>query len=252
MSCLYADHKQQTLPKQGLYADRAEALAIASLAAIIAVAVVISLPAMVTFTPIPAITMPLLVTRNIFAVIPAVFHKVDPFAAGIVFVAVLAPVLGVARRYAQIDRWAAHRHPLDDSRLTIDHLWRRIAADIEPAIEAGFADTDRDANVGSKGGGGDDGNGHYCCGDQQTFHIEHPVVGLLTFTGSIRLALLIAIPAPLLPLPPLLLAFVVPVLLFFLALLRSLHLLPALFQFLLLLLPLHTLRSFLTPLLLWL
>jgi len=51
-----------------------------------------------------AITMLLLVTRNIFVVLPFVLHKEDPLAAGVVFVAVLAPMFGVARRYAQIDR----------------------------------------------------------------------------------------------------------------------------------------------------
>ena len=51
-----------------------------------------------------ATTMLLLVTRNIFVVLPCVLHKEDSLAAGVVFVAVLSPMFGVARRYAHIDR----------------------------------------------------------------------------------------------------------------------------------------------------
>lgn len=130
----------------------ANVLAITATVMIVAVAVVLLLstmiiPALVTAV-ILAITMLFLVTRNILVVVPVVLHKVDPLAAGIVFAAVLAPMFGVARRYAQIDRRAAHRYPLDDYRLTINHLWRRIVADVEPSIEAGLADADRDSNVG--------------------------------------------------------------------------------------------------------
>ena len=78
-------------------------------------------------------------------------------------------MFGVARRYAQIDRRAIHRYPFDDSRLTIDYLWRRIVADVESAIEAGLADADRNSNIGSERRDGNSGSGYYRS-DQKTFH----------------------------------------------------------------------------------
>lgn len=77
-----------------------------------------------------AITLKFLVTRNVLAVIPVVLHKQDPLAASVVFAAVPAPMSSVPRRYAQIDRRAVQRYPLDCYRLTIDYLWRRIVADV--------------------------------------------------------------------------------------------------------------------------
>jgi hypothetical protein len=145
---------------------------------IVALAVVPMIPTMIILVlvtaVIPAITMLFLVTRNILAVVPAILHKEDPLTAGVVFVAVLAPMFGVARRYVQIDRRTVRRYPLDCYRLTIDHLRLRIVADVESAIEAGLADANRDSNVGSECRGGDGGSG-YCRCDQKTFHVESPV-----------------------------------------------------------------------------
>ena len=154
------------------------ALAITAMVAIIVVVVVLLVPAMIipvfVTAVITAMTMLFLVTRSVLALVPVVMHKEDPLAAGVVFAAVLVPMFGMARRYAQIDRRAFHRHPLDCYRLTIDHLWRRKAADVESTIEAGVADGDRDSNVGSEhwGSNGDSGN---CRCDQKTFHVEFPV-----------------------------------------------------------------------------
>lgn len=123
---------------------------------IVAVAVVPILPAMfipalVPILPtmiipalvaafIPAITMMLLVTRNVLVVIPVVLHEVDPLAAGVVFAAVFAPVFRVARGHMQIDRRAVNQYPLDYNRLPVDKLRLRIIADVEAAIETGLAD----------------------------------------------------------------------------------------------------------------
>lgn len=72
-------------------------------------AVIVSMPATLVFTMvilvfaasfILAITLGIPVTRSIFVLIPIILHKQDPLAAGMVFAAVLAPVFGVARRYA--------------------------------------------------------------------------------------------------------------------------------------------------------
>jgi hypothetical protein len=147
--------------------------------AIIVAAVALMFPALIVpvlvTAIVPAVTMTFLVARNILAVVPVVLHKEDALAAGVIFAAVLAPVFGMARGDAQIDWWAVHRYPLDCYRLTMDHLWLWKAADVDPAIEAGLADADRDANVGSEGRDGDHGNGYYRC-DQKTFHVESPVV----------------------------------------------------------------------------
>src|SRR4030066_1857831 len=103
--------------------------------------------------------------RYVLAAVPAVLHKVDPFAAGVVLAAVFAPVFGRARGPFQVDRRAVHRYPLDDSRLPIEYSWRRVAADVDLAIEAGLADADGHPDVGREGrkGGGDP-----ACGADQT------------------------------------------------------------------------------------
>ena len=46
------------------------------------------------------------VLRDVFVVVPVFLHEVDLLAAGIVLVAVLAPFLGVAGRYMQVNRFA--------------------------------------------------------------------------------------------------------------------------------------------------
>ncbi|MBS1172452.1 MAG: hypothetical protein H6R12_1282, partial [Proteobacteria bacterium] len=110
----------------------ANALMTTATVVIIAVAVVL-VPAMIIPLPvmalIPAITMMLLVTRNVLALVPVVLHKVDPLAAGIVF----------------------HNGP------AIDDLRLRIPADVKPSIEAGLADADGNTDIGREcrnGGGG--------------------------------------------------------------------------------------------------
>ena len=117
---------------------------------IVAVMVVPMIPTMIIPMLILAITMLFPVTRNILTVVPVALHEVDPLAAGIVLTAVRAPIFGIAWRYAQIDGWTIYRYPLDRYRPTVDHLRLRIAADVYLAVEAGFADADRDANVGRK------------------------------------------------------------------------------------------------------
>jgi hypothetical protein len=125
-----------------------------------AVTAIAAVVLMLSTTIIPAlVTMSFLISRDILAVVPVVMYKKDPLAAGIVFATVLAPMFGVARGYAQIDRRALHPYPLNDYRLTVDHLWLRVIADINLAIESGLAYAERETNVGSiyrsyKGGSG--------------------------------------------------------------------------------------------------
>ena len=117
---------------------------IAALVAIVAVAVVPFVPTMVVAT----ITVALLVMGNVFVLVPGVLHKVDPLAAGIVLAAVLAPVFRVARGHVQVNRLALYGCLVHDSRLLIDHLWLRIAADVDAPIEARLTDTDGNSDIG--------------------------------------------------------------------------------------------------------
>ena len=136
-------------------------------AIIVVIAVVPLVPTMIIPVSVPVV-VPVIamlspVTRNVFAVVPVVPHKVDPISAGVVFAAMPAPMFGMAWRYTQVDWRAGYRYLLDDYRLTIDHSWLRIAADIESAIEAWLADADRDPNIGSECRRGHGGSGYCRC-----------------------------------------------------------------------------------------
>src|SRR5665647_3754253 len=159
--------------------DYALAVVIA-MVVIVALVVVTRAPTVITPGPVTAaiavITMLFLIARNVLAVVPVVLHKVDPLAAGVVFSAVPGPMPAMARGYAQIDRRAIHLYPLDYSGLTIDHSRLRKIADVESAIEAGFADVNRNSDVSCECRGGDGGGGYRRC-DQKTFHDESPVAG---------------------------------------------------------------------------
>jgi len=95
-------------------------------------------------------TIAFLITWDILLPIPVVPHKVDTLATGIVSPAMLAPILGMSRRYAQINRFPARINPADHSGLTVDQLRRRIIANVEVTIKAGLADADRYIRVSGK------------------------------------------------------------------------------------------------------
>jgi hypothetical protein len=119
---------------------------------IVAVVVVAMVSTMIILVPIVVVisvtTMFFLVTRDVLAVIPVVLDKVDSLPAGMVFVAVLFPMFGVTRRYAQIDRRTMHRYSFNYNGPSVDHLRLRIATDVDVAIKAGLADAYRYSNVG--------------------------------------------------------------------------------------------------------
>ena len=129
------------------------------------------IPAIIMLVPVFPVVF-FLVTRDIVAFIPVVLHKIDPFAAGVVSVAIFAPMVGVISRYTQINGRAFMGNPLDNYRLTIEHAWRWVAAYVELAIEARLADTDRDAHVGCQcRTRGSDDNGDCRC-DKKSLHVE--------------------------------------------------------------------------------
>lgn len=94
--------------------------------------------------------MTLLVTGNILMVVPVVLHKVDPFAAGIVLMAVFAPVSGMAGRDVKVDWLAICHHSAYDNRLGIDNLRLRVVANVDATVKTGLPHTDRYADIGSK------------------------------------------------------------------------------------------------------
>jgi hypothetical protein len=98
----------------------------------------------------PTATVIFLLTAKVLLIVPAVLHKQDTLAAGIVVTAMSFPLLSMTRGYAQIDGRSIHRNAFNGYRLPIQHLRLRIAADINPAIEAGLTNVERNTHVGGK------------------------------------------------------------------------------------------------------
>ena len=73
--------------------------------AVVVVAAVVT-PVVATVVMPATTTVAGAIRRRILIVIPAILNKIHWLAAGVVGAAVLGPLLGVARRYAQIDRRA--------------------------------------------------------------------------------------------------------------------------------------------------
>jgi len=88
--------------------------------------------------------------RNIDFVVPSIFHEIDRVAAGVVFVAVLAPVLRMAGGHVHVDRLVSHadgRGPNHDGSC-IDDLGMGKAPDVNAAVETGLGYADRHADIG--------------------------------------------------------------------------------------------------------
>lgn len=121
------------------------------------------------FTRVAAVTMPFLVARGVFLLIPVVLHEEDPFAAGAVAMAMLSPMPGMAGRNAQIERRAADRRAMDHHGLRKKQRRRREAADVEPAVETRLANIDGDLG-GRRGAQCGCGNRYR---DEKTFHVSN-------------------------------------------------------------------------------
>ena len=163
------------------------------MAAIVGVTVI---PAIVGVTVIPAMfariavtAMLFLVMLNVFAVVPVLPDEEHGLAAGVVLVAMLLPVFGVARRHMQIERRTIRGNLAHDHGLDVDHLRLREAADVDAAIESGLAEADRDVGGECRGGGDEQ-----CCRDKNASHGEllfgwkHPGI-LRCLDGLVRKAL---------------------------------------------------------------
>src|ERR1700694_4261054 len=105
--------------------------------AIAAILVPMSVIAMVTVVSVIA----LLMAGTIAGFILGGSHEIHGPVAGVVLVAMLAPVLGMTRRHMQIDRLHRHRlsyhHRNGDQRLRVDDLRRRAVTPHHLAINAG-------------------------------------------------------------------------------------------------------------------
>lgn len=91
------------------------------------------------------------VARCIHLPVPAVLHKVHRLATGAVTAAMCVPVPFVPRWHPQVDRLTHHRPPVfNDHRLRVDHHRLRHPAKVDPAIEPGLGDVDRDPHIRSE------------------------------------------------------------------------------------------------------
>ena len=93
------------------------------------------------------IPMLFLVTWNILAVVPVIPNEEYSLAAGIVFAAMLSPMLDIVRRNVKVERWAVHRVTFNDDWLGVDDLRLWKVAYIQLAVKSGLSYADRNANV---------------------------------------------------------------------------------------------------------
>lgn len=89
-----------------------------------------------------------LIARDVFTLVPAILHKVDAFAAGVVLAAMLAPVFGMSGRYMQINGIARHRHRINHDRLAVYQLRTPEIANIDTSVIAGLSEIDIDVDIG--------------------------------------------------------------------------------------------------------
>lgn len=74
--------------------------------------------------------------------VPSGLHEINRHAAGIIFVAMLAPFFCVAGRHVHVDGLGRDGNGLDDDRLRINDLRLREVADVDAAKYARLGDDD--------------------------------------------------------------------------------------------------------------
>src|SRR5512140_917522 len=104
----------------------------------------------VTAMPAIVVSMPRLVFRHVNFLIPSVAHKIDRSATGIVFPAMLFPVLLVSGRDVQVERLGYHpsRRRNDHDRPRVNELRLREVPDVNMSIKTGLANADRNTDAG--------------------------------------------------------------------------------------------------------
>ena len=96
------------------------------------------------------LAMTRLILRYIDIVVPPVTHEIDRSAAGIIFVAVLAPFFLMTRRHVQVDRLINDtcRSVPDYDGLCVNEFGLRIVSDVNAAIKTRLADADKHTDIG--------------------------------------------------------------------------------------------------------
>lgn len=104
-------------------------------------------PVMFVAVPVP---MTSLILGHVNVIVPSIAHEIDGAATGIILGAVLAPVFLMTGRYVQVDRLIDNpgRSCMNHDGSCVDHFRLRIISDVNAAIKAGLADTDRHPDVG--------------------------------------------------------------------------------------------------------
>lgn len=119
---------------------------------VVTIAVIVSMSVVMVMVAVVLMS----VARRIFVVVPLVAHEVDRPTAGVILRAMLAPMLFMAGRDVQIDRWCRHelRRLRHDDRLRIDDRGSRDASQFDLSIKARLTQGDGYTDVGGKRRGG--------------------------------------------------------------------------------------------------
>ena len=93
-----------------------------------------------------------LLMRDIYIIVPSFLYEIDWMAAGIVFVAVLAPVLRMSRRHVHVNGLIkdTDRCGMNDDRTCVNDFGMGKTPDVDTTVKARLGDTDRDPDVGGK------------------------------------------------------------------------------------------------------
>lgn len=121
-----------------------------SLSAVPAVFVAVSIRPVAAVGSSVTSFVPLPVLRNVDIAVPSVLYEIDGPAAGIVLMAMLAPIFRVTGRNVQVDGFfhdRAVRRPNYDGP-PVDDLRRGEIADVDVAVKTGLPHTDGYAYVG--------------------------------------------------------------------------------------------------------
>ena len=104
---------------------------------------------LIVFFAVP-LPMTLLILGHVDFIVPSIAHEINRAATGIILGAVLAPVFLMTGRYVQVDRLIDNpgRSCTNHDGFCVDHFRLRIISDVNVAIKAGLADTDRHPDIG--------------------------------------------------------------------------------------------------------
>lgn len=118
-----------------------------SISLVIVVVMLVMFAVLLSVLPIPVmallIIIPMrLIMRDIHIVVPIIFNEIDLPAAGVVFLAVLAPFFLVSGGYMEIERllYDVDGRRADHDGFGVNHLGSRRVADINLSVKSRLAD----------------------------------------------------------------------------------------------------------------